>query len=123
MFRSCLVLARLAAATISLVSIFPTSAGASDHFRREPNLSRGQCDSCRYSRETNHSLIHYPSVTYWTSGDALDRWDNDSCQPGYSTGLIAPSPWAYRSIAPYAHHYRFSYGESYGWGNCVDCRN
>jgi hypothetical protein len=75
-----------------------------------------------YSREANHGLMHYPHATYWGSGDGQERW-GAADHPGYSPTKVAPSPWAYHSITPYARHYHFFYGSSYGWGGCFDCRN
>ena len=94
---------------------------------REPTLAQKHGASQVYSREADHTLLYYPNVTYWTSDDAMTRWDNDlttgcACH-GYPSRDIAPSPWAYHSIAPYSRHYNKSHGDSYGWDADFDCRN
>ncbi len=124
MIRSCLTLARLAAATVSLATVLCASTLAGDHLHREPTFSKGHCRGCRYTRETNHGLIHYPCATYWASGDAansVDRWDTTD-RPTYSSYEITPSPWAFSSIAPYTHQFHSS-SIGTGWGDCGDCRN
>jgi hypothetical protein len=106
---------------VVLLGLLPNSVAAGG-LRREPKLSHVFCDHCRYTRESNHGLLHYPNATYWTSGDAIDHW-GASGRASFGSYDVAPSPWAYRSITPYPHHYRASYGDSYGWNDCYDCRN
>jgi hypothetical protein len=124
MFRFSQSIARVAASSVFLFAFNLNVAMAGDQFRREPTMSHLSCKSCRYTRETNHGLIHYPCATYWTSGDAIDHWGNiDSPASGYSSHDITPSPWAYRTIAPYAHQYRSFNGTGFGASGCYDCRN
>lgn len=122
MFRWLPLVGRLTAFVVVLVSLTPSFAVADDCLCREPHHSSGHRGHHTYAREADHGLIHYPHVTYWGSGDREVRWGALDC-PSYSTDKIAPSPWAYSTIAPYARHYHFSYGSSYGWGDCLDCRN
>ena len=116
---------RITSGSVILFAFHLSIASAGDHWRREPTTSQLSSRSCRYTREANHGLIHYPNVTYWTSGATpgdVDRWDaNDS--PASSSYDVAPSPWAYRSIAPYRHQYYSSEGTGYFIGDCCDCRN
>jgi hypothetical protein len=118
MYGSLLYLARLTCRVVVLLSATTSLAKGEDCSWR--------CSGHRwhrsYSREANHGLIHFPGATYWGSGDTRNRWDAGQTA-GYPTKPIAPSPWAYRSIAPYSAHYHFHYGDSYGWDGCFDCRN
>lgn len=92
-------------------------AGAGECLCREPRLPHGRCPSCGSLREADHGLIHYPNASYWASGTPLSEWAGGAhC---HSFTPAAPSPWAYHSIAPYAAHYHFFYGDS-DW---LDCRN
>ena len=119
MFHSMRSIARLAASAVLLACVFPMWAAASD-------CTCGECGPCHggsvYSRAANHGLIHYPHATYWGSGDTHNPWGALDAPACFSRG-IAPSPWAYSTIAPYSHQYHFFYGESYGRGDCFDCRN
>jgi len=112
--------ARLVATIFVLLSVSPPRAMAGDHSRQEPRPFRGKCASCPYSRETNHGYLHYGCTTYWASGDIVNTGDATGSPSAY-TQAIPPSPWAYRSIAPYSVHYHSRNGT--GWCESFDCRN
>jgi hypothetical protein len=108
----------LFAFNLSLVS-------AGEHLRREPSLTHWFRKPARYTRETNHGLLHYPTASYWAAGSAtnsVDRWDATDIPSQFSYD-VAPSPWAYRSIAPYKHHYHPANGTGYWLNDGCDCRN
>jgi hypothetical protein len=118
-------LARLAASGVFLFAFNLSIAAAGDHTRREPTFSHWASKWRRYTRETSHGLIQYPCTTYWASGDAtnsIDRWDVTD-RPTYSSYDITPSPWAYRTIAPYRHQYHSFDGTGFCASECYDCRN
>jgi hypothetical protein len=117
--------ASLATSGVFLFAFNLSIASAGDPGRRELTMSHWPSHSGRYTRETNHGLIHYPCATYWASGDldnSVDRWDA-SDTPSYSGYDITPSPWAYRSIAPYRHQYHSFDGTGFCASECYDCRN
>jgi hypothetical protein len=119
------VLLRLTTSGVWLFAFNLSAASAGDHLRREPTMSHWSQSSGRYTREANHGLIHYPTTTYWASGshlDSVDRWDATDT-PSYSSYDVAPSPWAYWSIAPYKHQYHSFNGTGYFSSDCCDCRN
>ena len=123
MFRSISFVARLAASAALLLPLTARVATADDCPCREPSVMHKHCSSCGHTREGNHGLTHYPEASYWASGDAHVRsgaLDRPGCCDSGSR-YVAPSPWAYRSIAPYSHHYHSFCGDSYG--ECFDCRN
>jgi hypothetical protein len=118
-------LARLATSSVILFAFKLNVASAGDHMRREPSTSHWASKHSPYSRETTHGLIQYPCVTYWANGEytnSLDRWNGDG-NPGYSSYDITPSPWAYRTVAPYRHQYHSFNGTGYCVSECGDCRN
>lgn len=115
--------AQITTGSVFLFAFHLNIASAGDHWRREPTVNHTW--SGRYTREASHGLIHYPTTTYWMSGSTpgeVDRWDPTD-MPTYSSYDIAPSPWAYRSIAPYRHQYYSAEGTGYCFSGCCDCRN
>src|SRR5262245_3162202 len=118
-------LLRLMAPGVVLFAFNLSVASAGDHFRTEPTLSHWSRGHSRYTREVNHGLIHYPTATYWTSGnpiESVDRWDATDA-PTYFSYDVTPSPWAYRSIAPYKHQYHSFNGTGFISSGGCDCRN
>jgi hypothetical protein len=116
---------RLAASGVLLFAFNLSVAAAADHWRREPTVSHWYHKSGRYTRESNHGLIHYPTATYWASGsysNSVNRWGYNDMS-GYSSYDVAPSPWAYQSIAPYKHQYHPTNGTGYFATDSCDCRN
>ncbi len=119
MLRARQLLARLAASIFVLLSFNPNAATAGD-LRQEPRPFRGKCASCPYYPETNHGHLHYGCTTYWASGAIVNTGDAGGSPSAFTQG-IAPSPWSYRSIAPYSFHYHSRDGM--GWCETYDCRN
>jgi hypothetical protein len=114
------LLARVAPSVFVLVSLLPNAVAAGDQLHREPRPFRGKCASCPRYRETNHGHLHYGCTSYWASGDIVSIGDATGAPSAFMQG-IAPSPWAYRSIAPYSFHYQSR--EGLGWCESYDCRN
>src|SRR5262245_33912381 len=117
--------ARITTGSVILFAFHLNIASAGDHWRREPTTSHVSWKAGRYTREANHGYIHYPNASYWTSEATpgeVDRWDATDT-PSFFSYDVAPSPWAYRSIAPYRHQYYSSEGTGYYMGDCCDCRN
>ena len=115
-------LARRAASAVLLISIMPQVVNASDCSCRESRRFHRQLHWSASQREADHGLIRYPNATYWWSGDNKEEWRDAETPPSGST-RIAPSPWSYHSIAPFASQYHFFYVSSYDGDEPHDCRN
>ena len=114
-------LARLAASAVLLITVMHPIASASDRGCRESGRTHRLFNWSRYQREADHGLIRYPIAAYWWSGESKE-W-SDAETPGTGSQQIAPSPWSYNSIAPFASQYHFFYGTSYGPNEPHDCSN
>jgi len=122
MIRSCIAIARLTAATLSLFSALSGLVIAGDISRREPRFLKDHPHGSRYVREADHGYINYPCATYWTSGRAIDHWTLGEGGT-YGSFDVSPSPWSYYFIAPYSYQYRPTNGTGFCGIDCLDCRN
>jgi hypothetical protein len=115
-------LARLSVPAVLLITLMPHTAAASERNCHESRVLHRLFHGPALQRAADHGLVHYPNATYWRSGDTNEPSGEDAVPASPGT-RIAPSPWAYHSIAPLGSQYHHFYGSSYGQGETPDCRN